>query len=139
VSDNEGDGIYSPVITDLTDLGLDSNEIYICDNEEPGENIRLVPYYDVSGKRLTRGKLWQCPRCGLVKDTEMDNLQRPEIVVNKAKANRFVFESLGTPQLYRSPHQPVDVDPQDDEAIKSMGGHILHTKIQIHGKTVRND
>ena len=139
---NEGDSLPSSIrITDLSKLGdqFADNEVYICDNEPVGDDVRLVPYYDVKGERLTRGKLWQCPRCGIIKDTEMDNLQRPEIIVPKAQDNRFFIENIDIPQLYRSPHTRFDIDPADDDAIRAAGGYITHTRIEINGRTIRND
>src|SRR5215831_18333169 len=127
----------SSKFTDLTGLTDIDSEVYICDNEEPGDNIRLVPYHDIKGERLTRGKLWQCPKCGIIKDTEMDNLQRPEIIINKARENRFLFENLGMPQLYQAPYEPYNIEPADDQAIEAMGGQIKHTHIEIGGKVIR--
>lgn len=109
------------------------NGIYICEYCD----IRLIPYHDIEGKRLTRGKLWQCGKCGQIKDTAMDNLQHPEGLTARGD-NQQIF-LINARQPARPKPKQFDIDPGDDLTYKDMGMHITHTRITVGGKVVRDD
>ena len=124
-------------ITDLTKATDPQSDIYICEYDD----VQLIPYYDIKGERLTTGKLFQCPTCGIIKDTSFSDLKRPEQIISKAQENRFFMENIHVPesQLSRPRHEPYNIHPADDDMLKGMGGHIVHTRIEVKGRIVRND
>jgi hypothetical protein len=113
-------------ITDLTNI-QDEEPVYICDHCE----IPLIPYLDIEGTRHTKGELLQCGQCGIIKDTEMDQLKRGESLSSKASAGGPMFESIEIDQSprARSRGEEFDFDKLEDEQIESEGGTILHKRV----------
>jgi transcription elongation factor Elf1 len=122
-------------VVDLRKATDPDDNIFICEHCD----IRLIPYNDIKGERLTRGKLWQCGRCGQIKDTEMDNLQHPETLTSRGDTNQNVFlKQLRQPQGPK--HKPYDPEPNDEANLKAQGFHIIKTRITSgDGKILRYD
>lgn len=119
-------------------LDPDDN-IYICEHCD----CRLIPYFDKKGEYLTApgGKLFQCGRCGQIKDTSgvgKYDMKRPEQLTSRGDnaSNLFITH-------FRQPAKPkpkqFDIDPGDDLAYKAMGFHIVRTRISVGGKILRDD
>jgi hypothetical protein len=115
-------------ILDLTDI-QDEEPTYVCDHCE----IPMLPYLDIEGTRHTRGELWQCGSCGIIKDTEMDQLKHGESLSSKASAGGPMFESIEIDQSPKSTSrgrgEEFDFDRLEDEQIESEGGTILHKRV----------
>lgn len=110
------------------------NEVYICEHCD----IRLIPYHDIEGTRLTRGKLWQCGRCGQIKDTEMDSLQHPEQLVSRGDNQTIFFKHIR--QSDKPKPKPYDPEPNDLAYTKEAGFHIEKTRITSgDGRILRYD
>lgn len=121
-------------LIDLRKLTDPDDNTYICEYDD----VRLIPYFDTKGERITRGKLFQCPRCGQIKDTEMDNLKKPELLIAKGETQPVNMVHLR--QSQPQPHQPFDIDSGDDQMYKGMGFHIVKTRIMSgDGRILRND
>lgn len=122
-------------ITDLRKFtDASSSEAYICEHCD----IRLIPYHDIKGERLTRGKLWQCGKCGQIKDTAMDNLQHPEALTSRGDNQDFIFKQFRQPQPTKQ--KPYDPEPMNDEIMKGQGFHIIRTRVVSgDGKVLRDD
>lgn len=121
-------------VVDLRKATEPDNDIFICEHCD----CRLIPYYDIKGERLTRGKLFQCGRCGEIKDTEMDNLQRPEALTSRGDINQSVFFT-NFRQLTQSNAKKFDVE-NEELLLKGQGFHVVKTKITSgDGRILRND
>lgn len=111
------------------------SEIYECEYC----NTRLIPYHDVEGKRLTRGKLWQCGRCGQIKDTAMDNLQHPATLTSRGDNNDNIFFKQIRQQSITKKDR-IDFDKGDDLMYKGQGFTIMRTRIVSgDGRVLRDD
>ena len=122
-------------VIDLRKVTDPDTDIYICENCD----VRLIPYIDKEGKRLTRGKLFQCGRCGQIKDTAMDNLQHPEALTTRGDINQNVFFTHFRQQQSIKP-KPYDPEPMSDEIMKGQGFHIIRTRVVAgDGKVLRDD
>lgn len=106
---------------------------YICEYCD----TRLMPYFDVKGERLTSGKLFQCGKCGLIKDTSFNDLKRPEILTARGD-NLNLFINHARPNNKGKP-KPFDIDEGDDIQLKAAGFHIVKTRITVGGRVLRND
>lgn len=121
-------------VIDLRKATEPGSDIYICEHCD----CRLIPYFDIKGERLTRGKLFQCGRCGEIKDTEMDNLQRPELLTSRGDTNNAIFlTNIRQPQPTKP--KPFDVENEDD-MLRFHGFHIVKTRITSgDGRILRHD
>ena len=120
-------------VIDLRKATDPDDNTYICEYCD----LRLIPYFDVSGERITTGKLFQCGKCGLIKDTSYSDLKRPELLTSKGDNINLAIthvraETKGKPKQF-------DIDPGDDLMYKGMGFHIVKTKITVDGRILRND
>lgn len=116
-----------------TDL---DNDIYTCENCD----IRLIPYHDIEGKRLTRGKLFQCGKCGQIKDTSMDNLQHPSALVSRGDEQSAFFTMFRQPSPVKQKQQQYDPEPSEDKFMTGNGFHIVRTRIiSGDGRVLRDD
>lgn len=121
-------------VIDLRKATEADDDTYICEDCD----IPLIPYYDIKGERLTRGKLYQCGRCGIIKDTTADNLKRPEQLTARGD-NLNVFFNQPRSTTNKGKPEPFDIDKGDDLMLKAQGFHIVKTRITVGGKIVRND
>jgi DNA-directed RNA polymerase subunit M/transcription elongation factor TFIIS len=122
-------------VIDLRKATDPETDVYICEHCD----IRLIPYIDTKGERLTRGKLFQCGRCGQIKDTAMDNIQHPEALTSRGDTNQNIFFThFRQPQPQKS--KPYDPEPMNDEIFKGQGFHIVRTRVVAgDGKVLRDD
>jgi len=120
-------------VIDLRKITDPDDNTYICEYCD----VRLIPYFDVKGERITRGKLFQCGKCGQIKDTSYNNLKRPEQLTARGDNLNLFITHLRQPQ----PQKPkkFDIDPGDDLMYKGMGFHIVRTRITVNGKILRDD
>lgn len=122
-------------VIDLRKLTDPDNDVYICEQD----NVRLIPYHDTEGKYLTRGKLFQCGRCGQIKDTERADLQRPETLIARGDTNQNFFFKNWRQESTTKPKQ-FDIEPGDDLQLQAQGFHITRTRITSgDGKILRDD
>jgi hypothetical protein len=122
-------------VIDLRKATEADDGIYICEDCD----IQLIPYYDIKGERLTRGKLYQCGRCGIIKDTSGDNLKRPEQLTARGDNLNIFFNQPRSTSTNKGKQEPYDLDKGDDLMLKGQGFHIVKTRITVGGKIVRND
>lgn len=122
-------------LIDLRKVTDPDNDIYICEYCD----CRLIPYFDIKGERLTRGKLFQCGKCGLIKDTEMDNLQKPEALTSKGDTQDIFIQHWR--QSANTKHKPAIIDPEpgNDDMLKAQGFHVVRTRVTVGGKILRDD
>jgi|SRR5689334_726552 hypothetical protein len=120
-------------IIDLRKAIDPDNDIYICEHCD----VRLIPYFDIKGERLTRGKLFQCGRCGQIKDTTSHDLQKPESLTSRGDNMNVYFNVVRHDNPVKP--KPFDIDPGDDLMYKGQGFHIVRTRITVNGKIVRDD
>lgn len=122
-------------VIDLRKATEPEDGIYICEHDD----TRLIPYHDIEGKRLTRGKLFQCGKCGQIKDTSMNDLQRPESLVTRGDEQSTFFTMFRQPPTNTKP-KPYDPEPMMDQIMKGDGFHIVRTKVVSgDGKVLRDD
>jgi len=101
-------------------------------------DIKLIPYFDIKKEFITTGKLYQCGKCGQIKDTAAKyNMKRQEELTTKGdNSNVFITH-------FRQPPKPkkekFDIDKGDDLMYKGMGMHIVRTRITLGGKVLRDD
>lgn len=121
-------------IIDLRKLTDPDDNTYICEFCD----VRLIPYFDIKGERLTRGKLFQCGKCGLIKDTAMDNLQRPEQLTSKGDNQAIFFKQIRQPQAVKP--KPFDVEEDENLFLIGQNFHVIKTRITSgDGRILRND
>lgn len=120
-------------IIDLRKATEPDNDIYICEYCD----CRLIPYLDINGERLTTGKLFQCGKCGQIKDTSYNDLKRPEQLTARGDNANIFINHIRQPQKPTKPK--FDIDPGDDIMLKGQGFHIVRTRITVNGKIVRDD
>lgn len=122
-------------VIDLRKATEPNNDIYICENDD----TRLIPYHDIEGKRLTRGKLFQCGRCGQIKDTSMNDLQHPETLVTRGDEQSTFFTMFRQPPT-TTKQPPYDPEPEWDKIATGNGFHIVRTKVMSgDGRVLRDD
>ena len=122
-------------VIDLRKATDPDNDIYICEYCD----CRLIPYFDVKGEHITRGKLFQCGKCGQIKDTAAKhNIKREEELTTKGDNanNLFITHFRQSP---KPKPEKFDIDKGDDLMYKGMGMHIVRTRITVGGKIVRDD
>ena len=117
-------------------------------------DIALLPYDDIDGSHITRGKLFYCGRCSQIYDTETEDSQNQrqmikhgdkftDEITKQARANEVVFEVIPTRAMSLSKSKrDLDraLDPGDDEKIKQSGWKIVHTRItSADCRLIRND
>jgi len=122
-------------VIDLRKATEPDDGIYICEDCD----IQLIPYYDIKGERLTRGSLYQCGRCGIIKDTAGDNLKRPERLTARGDNLNIFFNQPRSAPANKGKPEPYDLDKGDDLMLKGQGFHIVKTRITVGGKIVRNE
>ena len=120
-------------VIDLRKLTDPDDNTFICEYCD----CRLIPYFDTKGERLTTGKLFQCGKCGQIKDTSYNNLKRPEELTSKGDNLNLSITHLRQP-VKPKPKQ-FDIDPGDDLMYRAQGFHIVRTRITVNGKIVRDD
>lgn len=121
-------------VIDLRKATEADDGIYICEDCD----IQLIPYYDIKGERLTRGKLFQCGRCGIIKDTAGDDLKHPERLTARGD-NLDIFFNQPRSTKQKGKPEPFDLDKGDDLMLKGQGFHIVRTRITVGGKVLRDD
>ena len=126
-------------VIDLRKITDPDDTTFICEYCD----CRLIPYFDIKGEYITApgGKLFQCGKCGQIKDTSGENIhsmKRPEQLTTRGDtANNLFITHWRQPQ--RQQAKPFDIDPGDDQMYKGMGFHIVRTRISVAGKIVRDD
>jgi hypothetical protein len=112
----------------------DATTTFICEYCD----VKLIPYFDIKHEFITSGKLYQCGRCGQIKDTtaRYDMKRQEELTTKGDNNNVFVTHLRQSP----NPRKPkFDIDKGDDLMYKGMGMHIVRTRITVGGKIVRDD
>lgn len=121
-------------VIDLRKATSPDDDTYICEYCD----IRLIPYFDINHERITTGKLFQCGRCGIIKDTSYNDLKRPELLQAKGdNMNLFITHVRQTANMGKP--KPFDPEPGNDELLKGQGFHVVKTRITVGGKILRND
>jgi DNA-directed RNA polymerase subunit M/transcription elongation factor TFIIS len=123
-------------LTGFTSIDPDDQVLYCFEC-----SIALLPYEDIDGKHLTRGKLFYCGRCGNITDTEAGQLKYGETFTSeatKAQNAEVMFETIPTlPEPEK--HEQFNIEADEEEALKEHGAKILKTRITVGGRVVRDD
>ena len=121
-------------VIDLRKATEPDDDKYVCEYDD----IRLIPYFDLKGDRVTRGKLFICPKCGIIKDTELDNLKHPEQLKSKGDFVEYYIHHARQ-QIKKKLHE-TDPEPGNDEMLKAAGFHVVKTRITSgDGRILRSD